>query len=153
MYSNKRTSLPNVIDLQNNNNEPSRGGGGGGVALTKSMQEYNLVRQRAMHLANNNPALYLQYINILGNPSIVERYLSETVKLQPVVRKPKERMFREVTRLGDQLVRLQVSYTKTKVHRYVTSFKTESSQVSKISVVTLFASRKFTFMSQLLDKT
>lgn len=118
-----------MIDLKNNNNELSRGGGGG-VGPTKSMQDYNLVRQRAIHLANNNPALYLQYINILGNPSIVEKYMSETVKLQPVARKPKERMFREVTRLGDQLVRLQVSYTKTKIHRYVTSYKTESSQVS-----------------------
>ena len=103
---------------------------------SKSSLQNNLVRERAIQLTNNNNSninhgLYLQYINILGNPTIVEKYLSGTVRLKPVERKPKERIFREVTHLGDQLIRLQVSYTKTRIHhQYVNSSSSSSSNVS-----------------------
>lgn len=92
----------------------------GELLRQKSSTKEGLVRQRTIQLGNNSK-LYLEYINILGNPSIVEKYLSETVRLKPVVRKPRERVFGEMSSLTSeqQLIRFRVSVTNTKIHQFM----------------------------------
>lgn len=36
-------------------------------------------------------SIYLEYINLIGNPSMVEKYLSKTIRLNPIEKKPAER--------------------------------------------------------------
>lgn len=81
-------------------------------------RSHRLSKRRAFNLSTNSN-VYLEYINIIGNPSMVEKYLSDTVRLQPKEKQRKERQIREVTDLTKKFEDLELSYRKRRTPNFI----------------------------------
>lgn len=81
-------------------------------------RSHRLSKRRAFNLSTNSN-VFLEYINIIGNPSMVEKYLSDTVRLQPKEKQRKERQIREVTDLTKKFEDLELSYRKRRTPNFI----------------------------------